>query len=187
MINHGLSTPMLFLLIGMLYERYHTRKMADYGGMATKFPLFATFLVFSCLSSAGLPLLNGFVGEFLCLAGIYEQKDATFRTTLTLLGASGMLLGAWYLFTMLRNVLFGPVKEPHHEGHHAVKDLSPREWGLLVPLAALCLLIGVYPKVLLRTSEPEVAKIATFAKDAKDLRDGKRKAPEKTEHAAARE
>lgn len=175
MINHGISTPMLFLLIGMLYERYHTRKMADYGGMATKFPLFAVFLVFACLSSAGMPMLNGFVGEFWCLSGVYEQQANPWRVPLTVLGASGMFLGAWYLWTMLRKVLFGPVKEPHHEGH-AVKDLSPREWGMLAPLAVMCLVIGLQPALLMKVTEPDVKKVAKFANDAKDLREGKPRA-----------
>jgi NADH-quinone oxidoreductase subunit M len=174
MINHGLSTPMLFLLIGMLYERYHTRKLAEYSGMATKMPLFATFLVFSCLSSAGLPGLNGFVGEFLCLGGVYEY-EGTYprRLLLTALAASGMVLGAWYLFTMMRKLLFGPTKEPHHEGH-AIKDLTPREWGLLAPLVLLCVLIGVHPRPVLQASEADVQKIAAFAEKARERAEAKR-------------
>ena len=174
MINHGLSTPMLFLLIGMLYERYHTRKLAEYSGMASKMPLFAFLLVFSCLSSAGLPMLNGFLGEFLCLAGVYEY-EGTYqgRLLLTALAASGMVLGAWYLFTMLRKLLFGPTKEPHHEGH-AIKDLSPREWGMMVPLALLCVFLGVHPKPVLQATEPDVQKIASFAEKARERADAKR-------------
>jgi NADH-quinone oxidoreductase subunit M len=169
MINHGISTPLLFLLIGMLYERYHTRKLAQYSGMASKMPLFATFLVFSCLSSAGLPGLNGFVGEVLCLAGIYQQEGSppTSRMLLTALGATGMLLGAWYLFTMLRRLLFGPLTEPAHEGH-PVGDLSPRELGLLAPLLVLCLVLGLYPMPVLRTAAPDVGKIAAIVQARRD-------------------
>ena len=168
MINHGLSTPLLFLLIGMLYERYHTRKLVQYGGMAAKMPLFATFLVFSSFSSVGLPGLNGFVGEFLCLAGIYEYEGTyTGRLVLTALGTSGMVLGAWYLFTMLRKLLFGPLKEPAHEGH-AIKDLTTREWGLLAPLMVLCLVLGVFPSLVLNTSAPDMNKIAAITSQARD-------------------
>jgi NADH-quinone oxidoreductase subunit M len=167
MLNHGLSTPLLFLLIGMLYERYHTRKLTQYSGMASKMPLFGTFLVFSALSSAGLPGLNGFVGEVLCLAGIYEYEGTYLhRMLLTALGASGMLLGAWYLFTMLRRLLFGPLKEPAHEGH-AIEDLTPREWGLLAPLMLLCVVIGVFPGVVLRTTAADIDKVAAITASAR--------------------
>jgi NADH-quinone oxidoreductase subunit M len=181
MINHGLSTPLLFLLIGMLYERYHTRMLKDYSGMAAKLPLFAFFLVFATLSSIGLPGLNGFVGEFLCLAGIYEQ-EAHFRKQailpiLTVLGASGMLLGAWYMMTMLRRVLFGPLHEPHHEGHAQVSDLNARERLLLTPLALVCLVLGVYPNPVLKTSEPEMSRIYQLSYAARERAGFVQKAP----------
>jgi NADH-quinone oxidoreductase subunit M len=171
MINHGLSTGALFLLIGMLYERYHTRQLKDYGGMASKMPLFSACLVFAALSSVGLPGLNGFIGEFLCLAGIYKY-EATHKGVLvlpvfTVLGASGLVLGAWYLFTMLRKLLFGPLKEPAHEGEH-IHDLSPREWGLLAPIFILCVVIGVYPNPVLKTAEPDVDRIALVVDKARE-------------------
>ncbi|MBY0230877.1 MAG: NADH-quinone oxidoreductase subunit M, partial [Gemmataceae bacterium] len=172
MINHGLSTPLLFLLIGMVYERYHTRKIADYGGMAAKMPLFGFFMVFAALSSVGLPLLNGFVGELLCLMGIYQHEAARGTGILplrTVLGASGMLLGAWYLFTVLRKVLFGPAHEPHHEGekHEPTTDLDMRERGLLVPLAALCVVIGFYPAPILDSVEPDLKRVVSMVDKAK--------------------
>jgi NADH-quinone oxidoreductase subunit M len=92
-----------------------------------------------------------------------------------------MVLGAWYLWTMLRKVLFGPVKEPHHEGHGPVKDLSPREWGLLVPLVVLCVVLGVYPRVVLETTRPDVAKVAEFAKDAKTRAEAKKAGTDRAE------
>jgi NADH-quinone oxidoreductase subunit M len=176
MINHGLSTPLLFLLVGMIYERYHTRKIADYGGMAMKMPLFGFMMVFASLSSVGLPLLNGFVGEFLCLAGIYRMEASAGRLVLpvmTVLGASGMFFGAWYLMTLLRKMVFGPVHEPHHEGeHHApVSDLKPREWGLLLPLVLLCVVLGVPGPALnavLRSSEADVGRVAKIAEQARE-------------------
>jgi NADH-quinone oxidoreductase subunit M len=190
MINHGLSTPLLFLLIGMLYERYHTRKLTQYSGMASKMPLFGTFLVFSCMSSAGLPGLNGFVGEFLCLAGIYEYEgDILHRMLLTALGATGMVLGAWYLLTMVRRLLFGPVKEPAHEGH-AIEDLTPREWGLLAPLMLLCLVLGVFPALVLDASKDDMQKVAnitTRARSRAGLAQGKMQPAARAEALGGRE
>ncbi len=121
MINHGLSTGGLFLLVGMLYERYHTRHMGDYSGMGSKLKLLAFCMVFISLSSVGLPGLNGFVGETLVFFGMFEV-----RPTLAIVGTAGILLGAWYLLTLLQLVFFGPLKEPEHAGH-AILDLDGRE------------------------------------------------------------
>src|SRR5262249_39152133 len=108
MINHGLSTGALFLLVGMIYERYHTRNLAEYGGMAKKLPIFGIFLVFMCLSSAGLPGLNGFIGEVLCFVGILEQDVRSGSNyVLAVVAVSGIVLGAWYLFTIMQKLLFG--------------------------------------------------------------------------------
>jgi NADH-quinone oxidoreductase subunit M len=167
MINHGLSTSALFLLIGMLYERYHTRKLSDYSGMASRLPLFAVLLVFASLSSVGLPGLNGFVGEYLCLSGIFHYEGLYLhRMLLTAIGASGMILGAWYLFTMARKLLFGPVKEPHHEGPH-VEDLNTREWLLLSPIVVLCVVLGVFPSVILGSTEPDAQRVVAIAAEAR--------------------
>jgi NADH-quinone oxidoreductase subunit M len=167
MINHGLSTGALFLLIGMLYERYHTRKITDFSGMAGKMPLFGVFLVFTCLSSVGMPGLNGFIGEVLCLFGImeHESKYGT-GLVLTVLACTGLILGAWYLFTMLRRLLFGPVHEPEHHGA-AIEDLKPREWLLLAPIAILCVVIGVYPQPILSASQPDVDRVVEIANRAR--------------------
>ncbi len=165
MINHGLSTGALFLLIGMIYERYHTRSLGEYGGMAARMPLFGVFMVFFCLSSAGLPGLNGFVGEVLCLMGVGEYEWQYHGTVvLTAFAATGIVLGAWYLFTMMQRLLFGPVREP--EGHGG--DLKPREWLLLAPLAFFCVLLGVYPKPMLDASRPEVKMVAHIADLARE-------------------
>jgi NADH-quinone oxidoreductase subunit M len=173
MINHGLSTAALFLLIGMLYERYHTRQLKDYSGMAARMPIFAVCLVFAALSSVGLPGLNGFVGEFLCLAGIYKHEveyvGDRILPPLTFLGATTLVLGAWYLFTMLRRLLFGHPHEPSHDGEH-IEDLTAREWGLLTPIFVLCLVIGFYPKPVLEASEPDVSRIDLIVKMARERR-----------------
>jgi NADH-quinone oxidoreductase subunit M len=167
MINHGLSTPALFLLIGMLYERYHTRKLSDYSGMASRMPLFAVLLVVASLSSVGLPGLNGFIGEFLCLGGILQYEEYNLHhMLLAVIGASGMILGAWYLFTMTRKLLFGPVKEPHHEGH-AIEDLNSREWIALAPLMVLFVVLGVFPQVVLKSTEPDAQRVVALAERAR--------------------
>jgi NADH-quinone oxidoreductase subunit M len=165
MINHGLSTGALFLLVGMLYERYHTRMMGDYGGIGARLHLLSCFMVFFCLTSIGLPGLNGFIGEVLVLLGMYEV-----RPWMVVVGASGIVLGAWYLLTMLMRVFFGPVKEPHTVGEHGtpVGDLNLRELGALVPIAVLCVVIGVYPQPILDTAKKEITLVAGYAAQAQE-------------------
>ncbi len=153
MINHGLSTGALFLLVGMLYERYHTRQISDYSGMAARLPLLATFMVFMCLSSIGLPGLNGFVGEMLCLIGMFKA-----HTAYAVVGTAGIILGAWYLLSMLQRVFFGPLREPEHGEEH-VTDLKPRELAALAPIVVMCVWIGVYPKTFVDVIRPEVQAI----------------------------
>ncbi len=169
MINHGLSTGGLFLLVGMLYERYHTRKMEDYGGMAARLKLLGAAMMFITMTSIGLPGLNGFVGEVLILFGMYDFQGGTVNgRTLTVLASFGMLLGAWYMLTMMRRVFFGPVHEPHHEGHGQVPDLNGREIATLAPIAALCVLLGFYPKPFLDTAKPELQFVAKLAGEARE-------------------
>jgi NADH-quinone oxidoreductase subunit M len=168
MINHGLSTGALFLLVGMLYERYHTRRMADYGGMAAKLHLMAVFFVIITLSSIGLPGLNGFVGEFLVLLGMYNLQTArVYGPTLTAFATGGVVLGAWYLLTMLRRVFFGRVKEPHHDGSKPVADLGGRELAALVPIVAVCLWLGVFPQPFFDTIKPEIRVVDRIVGDAR--------------------
>jgi NADH-quinone oxidoreductase subunit M len=168
MINHGLSTGGLFLLVGMLYERYHTRKMADYGGMGARLHLLGVFMVFITLSSIGLPGLNGFLGEFLVLAGMYDFDGPQVRgPLLAALGAGGVLLGAWYMLTLIRRVFCGPIKEPHHEGHHPIADLNGRELAALIPIAVLCLALGVYPKPFFDSVRPEIKVVSSIADRAR--------------------
>jgi NADH-quinone oxidoreductase subunit M len=161
MINHGLSTGALFLIVGMLYERYHTRMIAEYGGLGSKLKVITFCMVFISLSSVGLPGLNGFVGEALVFFGMFET-----RKVLAILGTAGIILGAWYLITMLRQVFFGELKEPHHEGHE-ISDITPREIGTLAPIMALCLLIGVYPQPILDSVKPDIDVVAEILKDRK--------------------
>jgi NADH-quinone oxidoreductase subunit M len=156
MINHGLSTGALFLLVGMIYDRYHTRQLDDLGGLASRMPLLACCLVFISMSSIGLPGLNGFIGEVLSLAGMFRRHPLY-----AVLGATGVVLGAWYLLTMLQHALYGPLKEPHH-GEEQVADMNVREWLALGPIAILCLWIGVHPGPVLDLIEPDVEAVAAL-------------------------
>jgi NADH-quinone oxidoreductase subunit M len=153
MVNHGLSTGALFLLVGMIYERYHTRQMGDYGGMMARLPRWGFFLVFVSMSSLGLPGLNGFVGELLSLMGMFEEPG---YRGYAVLGTLGVILGAWYLLVMVQRMCFGPLKEPHHEGDAPVADLNRRELAALVPIAVLCVWIGVYPRPFISKFRPDV-------------------------------
>jgi NADH-quinone oxidoreductase subunit M len=166
MINHGLSTGGLFLIVGMIYDRYHTRMLDDLGGLAARLPLLAAMLVFISMASIGLPGLNGFVGEMLALAGMYRAHPVY-----AALGATGVVLGAWYLLTMLQHLLFGPLKEPaaalQGHGHGGPpRDLSFRELLAIVPVAAACLLIGVRPQPLIDSMKPEIEALAGVYADA---------------------
>lgn len=158
MINHGLSTGALFFLVGIIYDRRHTREMAHFGGLARTFPAFAFLLVFATLSSVGLPGLNGFVGEFLILLGTFEASPI-----LAIVGGTGVILGAIYMLGMCRKVLFGPVV---HEENRGLAPIKPREWAALAPMMAAMLWIGLYPApVLSRTEkacEAIVARVAPF-------------------------
>jgi NADH-quinone oxidoreductase subunit M len=133
----------------------------DLGGLATKLPLIAVALVFISMSSIGLPGLNGFVGEVLALAGMFKRHPLY-----AVIGATGVILSAWYLLTMLQHLLFGELKEPHHSGHadhHGgapIKDLGIREFLAIAPIAAACLWIGVRPQPLIDTFKPELERLA---------------------------
>jgi NADH-quinone oxidoreductase subunit M len=148
MVNHGLSTGALFLLVGMIYERRHTKRFADLGGLAKAMPVFAFFLVFSALASVGLPALNGFVGEFLILVGSFRTLGWP-----VVLATFGVVLAAVYLLKMVAETVWGPVR---HEANApgAIADLSAREIVSLVPLAVLMLWIGVAPRPFLEPSRP---------------------------------
>ena len=144
MVNHGLSTGALFLLVGMLYDRRHTKKFAEFGGLAKVIPVFAFFLVFSTLASVGLPALNGFAGEFLILAGSYKTLPVP-----AVLATFGVVLAAIYLLKMLQLTLFGPITK---DENRKLADLSLREIAALVPLCVFMLWIGLQPETFLRPS-----------------------------------
>ncbi|MCE2881540.1 MAG: NADH-quinone oxidoreductase subunit M [Planctomycetaceae bacterium] len=172
MINHGLSTGALFLCIGMIYERYHTKDMDQLGGLFKRMPVWSFFMVFFTLASLGLPGLNGFIGEFLCLMGCFTAEPNSVSGWPGILGpwyavvaGLGLVLAAMYLLILLGKLVWGPLREPHGESHHGGShdthlpaDLTPREIGILVPLAAVCLAIGFYPKPMLEAIAPSVEK-----------------------------
>jgi NADH-quinone oxidoreductase subunit M len=180
MINHGISTGALFLMIGMMYERYHTRSMDEVGGLASKMPIWSTFMVFFVMASVGLPGLNGFVSEFLCLIGAFQAGDwgsAVGGTSIGTLGpwfaavaGVGMIIAAMYLLYMTGRIVFGEYREP--AGHHAHEtlptDLNAREIGLLLPLAILCLVLGLWPNLILTAIEPCVNETIQIVQDARD-------------------
>jgi NADH-quinone oxidoreductase subunit M len=151
MINHGISTGALFLLIGMIYERRHTRLIADYGGIAKVVPLFAALLTFVSLSSIGLPGLNGFIGEFLVLIGSYRTYPV-----LSIIATTGVIFAAAYLLWALQRILFNALDKPVN-AH--VPDLNWREIGLMVPLLVAILWLGIYPKPVLDRMQGSVERV----------------------------
>ncbi len=148
MVNHGLSTGALFLLVGVIYERRHTRLLADYGGLGHTMPVYATFFVIAVLSSVGLPGLNGFVGEFLILAGSFR----TFPIAATI-AATGVILAAIYLLWLVQKVFFGPIT---NEENRNVPDIAWNEVAALVPLVVFMVWIGVHPNTFLKKMQPSV-------------------------------
>jgi NADH-quinone oxidoreductase subunit M len=149
MVNHGLSTGMLFMMFGMMYDRRHTRAISDYGGMAKITPRFAVFFAIAMLSSVGLPGLNGFVGEYLTLMGAF-QSPVLATWSYAIFSSTGVILAAVYLLWMYQRFMMGPII--HHENRN-VKDLSNRELVSLVPLVVLMIWIGIQPMTFLKTSE----------------------------------
>lgn len=150
MVNHGIATGALFLIVGMLYERRHTRLMDDFGGIARSVPVLTFFMVFTALASAGLPGLNGFVGEFLILIGSFNSAYIG-RPVLIAMATVGVILAAVYLLWMLYRTFFGPLTS---EENRLMPDLNLREIALLTPLAVLMLVMGVMPQGFLAISEP---------------------------------
>jgi NADH-quinone oxidoreductase subunit M len=151
MVSHGLSTGALFLLVGMLYERRHTREIADFGGIAASAPVYAGLFLIVALSSLGLPGLNGFVGEFLVILGAFARNR-----TWAVIAATGVVLAAVYLLWAYQRVFHGPVVI--EENRH-VPDLSVREALAVVPLVAMIVLIGVWPKPFLERMEPALQRV----------------------------
>jgi NADH-quinone oxidoreductase subunit M len=156
MVNHGLSTGALFLLVGMLYERRHTRLIADFGGVAKVMPVYAAFFLLVMFSSVGLPGLNGFVGEFLILVGAFQAN-----IWYAVFAATGVVLSAIYLLWMYQRVMTGEVTRPENA---ALQDLTPREIALMVALAILIIWIGVYPRTFMDPIQASVGNLLGMVK-----------------------
>jgi NADH-quinone oxidoreductase subunit M len=156
MLNHGVSTGALFLFVGFIYERRHTRMISDFGGLSTPMPWFSTLFVIASLSSIGLPFLNGFVGEFLIMIGSWTSNAIPYPRIATMLAATGVIWAAVYMLWMLQRVLFGKVTNPENKNLH---DLNAREVGLLIPLLVLMLLMGVFPRPFLDRSQASVEAV----------------------------
>src|SRR6266536_3405791 len=148
MINHGLSTGALFLMVGMIYDRRHTRLITEFGGLWKVIPAFSALFLVVTLSSLGLPGLNGFVGEFLILLGAFQVNP-----WLAAVAATGMIFAAVYLLWMYQRVIFGDVTQ---EANESLRDLAPREWAVLVPVVLLIVWIGVYPVTFTRPTEATI-------------------------------
>ncbi|HKP83106.1 MAG TPA: NADH-quinone oxidoreductase subunit M [Pyrinomonadaceae bacterium] len=186
MLNHGVSTGALFLFVGFIYERRHTRMISEFGGLTKPMPWFSTLFVFASLSSIGLPFLNGFVGEFFILIGTWTSQAVGRPWIVTMLAATGVIWAAVYMLWMLQRVVFGPITNPENE---RLSDLNSRELGLLLPLLFLMLFMGVYPRVFLDRSKASVQTVQrrvspaaggsytvdlSSRKDAKEAKEGSR-------------
>jgi NADH-quinone oxidoreductase subunit M len=152
MLNHGISTGALFMLAGMLYERKHTYEFKEFGGLATPMPVFATFFLLAVLSSVGLPLLNGFVGEFLVLSGAF-QSAVPHGMLFAILGSSGVIWGACYLLWMYQKVFYGQI---HNAKNKTLPDIDSRERISLVPLVVMSVIMGVASPYWMKSIEPAV-------------------------------
>ncbi len=161
MLNHGLSTGGLFLVVGMMYERRHTRKIADYGGLWGVVPRYAAVFLIVMLASAGLPGLNGFVGEFLILVGAFPPWPWAVTVA-----TSGVVLGALYLLWMYQRVIFGPVT---HDANRHLTDLTRREWVVIIPVILLCFLMGMYPTPFLKRMQPSIELALSRLKNAAEV------------------
>lgn len=150
-VNHGLTTGALFLLVGMIYERRHTKKIADFGGLAKVVPILAGFFLFMTFASIGLPGLNGFVGEFLVLIGSFATLPVY-----AIVAATGVILAAVYLLWAYERVFTGLPETPENR---SLRDLDAREIGLLAPLAVLVLVLGLYPQILLDKTAPSTEAV----------------------------
>ncbi|MBN2024769.1 MAG: NADH-quinone oxidoreductase subunit M [Pirellulales bacterium] len=190
MIHHGLATGGLFALVGMLHERYHTRSIAELGGLARRLPWAAFFMLVMTLSSIGLPGLGGFVGEFLILLGMFDRGWAAapgpwivLYRILAVLAVAGVVLGAWYMLWLVERVFFGLLREPRGRAAAPPRDLNVREIACLAPLAVVTLWLGLAPRFFLDRMSPTLDRLTVEARQT--LHD--RTAPMVTSPRALRE
>ncbi|WP_022834882.1 complex I subunit 4 family protein [Salisaeta longa] len=174
MVNHGISTGALFLLVGMLYERRHTRLMEEYGGLATSVPILTTLMIFSVLASAGLPGLNGFVGEFMILLGAFKSQVIG-DPVLIGVATTGVILAAVYLLHMVYKTFFG---ELTNEANRTMDDVNGREFGLMAPLVVLMLVMGFYPQPFLARTAPTTDFLLDVVHEKQELAETDNARPE---------
>jgi len=159
MLNHGVSTGALFLIVGFIYERRHTRLITDFGGLSKQIPIFATIFMIVTLSSIGLPGTNGFVGEFLVLIGAFESEIRWWA----IVASSGVIFAAVYMLWMFQRVMFGELDNPKNQ---KLVDLNAREIGIMIPLLILIFFMGLYPKPFIDKMEPAIKKLVTQIRPA---------------------
>jgi len=160
MLNHGISTGALFLIVGFIYERRHTRLIVDFGGLSKQMPIFATIFMIVTLSSIGLPGTNGFVGEFLVLIGAYESSLRWYA----IIATSGVILSAVYMLWMFQRVMFGELSNPKNQ---KLADLNAREIVIMVPLLIMIFVMGVYPTPFLDKMSPAIDRVILLSKTKK--------------------
>lgn len=165
MINHGLSTGALFLIVGMIYDRRHTRQISDFGGITTIMPVFAVMFMIATFASIGLPGLNGFVGEFLILMGAFNS-EVIGNIWFAIVATTGVILAAIYMLWMFRRVMFGSVI---HEENKSLKDLNAREIGLLIPVMLFIVWIGIRPTHFTQYSEHQVNVLLEQADEKREM------------------
>ena len=161
-INHGISTGALFLIVGFIYERRHTRLIADFGGISAKMPIFATIFMIITFSSIGLPGTNGFVGEFLILMGAFESGLRWYAV----LGTTGVILAAVYMLWMFQRVMMGKITKPENE---ELEDLNAREIAVMVPLLVFVFWIGVYPNTFFDKMNPSLENLIKQVKGKQQI------------------
>jgi NADH-quinone oxidoreductase subunit M len=168
MVNHGLATGAMFLIVGFILARYSSGQISDFSGLWKKLPVLTFFTMVITLATIGLPGLNNFVSEMLMLSGLFDLRNARAAgMTLAVAGAFGIFLSAWYMLTMMQRVFFNDLKEPPPVLPGEVRDLNARELAVIGPLTALCLLIGLFPQTLLDPMKRDVDTLARIADDAR--------------------
>jgi NADH-quinone oxidoreductase subunit M len=163
MVNHGLSTGALFLFVGFLYDRRHTREISDFGGLIKVIPIYGALLLIISLSSIGLPGLNGFIGEFMILTGSFYSLTLG-NNIYTIIATSGVVLSAVYLLWMYQRIMLGPLEKDENK---TVPDLNKREIFSIVPILIFIVWIGVHPNTFLSKSEKSIKKTVLYIENAK--------------------
>ena len=159
MVNHGISTPLLFLLVGVIYDRRHTRHVDDFGGIAKVMPVYAALFIVATMASVGLPGTNGFVGEFMIITGTFNSTRLGHMHSVQAIGATiGVVFAALYMLSMVQKVFFGPIK--HKENKH-LTDMNPRELIAAMPLVAMVFVIGLFPRIFLDNMHGACERVRT--------------------------